>query len=118
MIKLISSDLYRMQVLQQQGMDISKHQRVILSLSYPDHGYRLLAFNLRLRLYLCSISRYGASLTVVSSLKLSKRSTAFRNSYPAAIASLLHGKQTDVAQDSGWPLSIMIFTYSVLEKKS
>lgn len=86
-----------MQILEQQGMDISKHPRVILSLSYPDHGCRLLAFNLRLRLYLCFISCY---FTVVSSLELSKWSTAFRNSYPAAIACSFHGKQTDAGQGS------------------
>lgn len=78
-----------MQILEQQRIDISKHPRMILSLSYPDHGYRLLAFNLRLHLYLCSISCY---FIVVSSPKLSKKSTTFKNSYPAAIDCFFHGK--------------------------
>lgn len=87
-----------MKILEQQRMDISKHPRIILSLSYPDHGYRLLAFKLRLHLYLCSISCY---FSVVNFPKLSKRSTNSRNSYSAAIACSFHGRQTGVGQDSG-----------------
>lgn len=86
---------------------ITKTPRVVLSLSFPDHRYRLLAFNLRLHLCLCSICHY---FTVVNSPKFSKRATTFQTSYPAAIACSFHGNQADVGQLRFFPLSIMLFT--------